>query len=166
MNAQEEKVIADGFFKVFATAYKHGVLDKYFYITGRAQAEAADEIGLRIGDMLNAFNEMGMESVQRGEAALQNLVPFLDVLASDALWAAISRLLDNQFVQQWLWERERKALTGVAKNPLKENITSMIVEILQLISANPEEKARVARMFEIILQMIGSKSKSALKEAV
>jgi len=109
---------------------------------------------------------MGVESIQNGEAALAKMVPFLDILASDALWAAVSRLLDYEFVKQWLWEREKKSLTGVEKNRLKESIGAMFLETLQIISASPEEKARVAQMFEIVLQIVSQKSKPVLKEAV
>lgn len=166
MNLEEEKIIADGFFKVLEAAYRHGALSKYMDINGRAQAEAADAVGLKVGDMMNAFDLMGEEQVRNGEAALEKLVPFLDILASDALWAAISRLLDYEVVKQWLWEREKKSITGVERNPLKESIGAMFLETLQIINASPEEKNRFAQMFEIVLQVVGQKSKPALKEAV
>ena len=166
MNVQEEKMIAEGFFKVLETAYRHGALDKYFRISGHAQAEAADEIGLRIGDILNGMNEMEGDAVKLGEAFLEKLLPFLDILASDALWATISRVLDNQLIQRMLWEKSKKSYTGVEKNTIKDNLGGLLAEVLNLISASPEEKVRVGRLFDVLQQMMGTKSNSTQKETV
>ena len=164
MNVHEEKMIADGFFKVMEAAYRHGALDKYNRISGLAQAAAADEVGLRIGDFLNTLNDLDAEAVKKGEAALAKLLPFLDILASDVLWATISRLLDNQFIQQLVWEKSKKTITGVEKNILKDNFGSLLSEVMQFISASPEEKARIGRLFEVLQQMIGPKSMTTSKE--
>ena len=166
MDNDEAKVIADGFFKVLATAYKHGALEKFLYLRESAQFEAARALGVRVGDVFNATDGLTLESVQKGEAALTKLVPYLDILASDALWIAVSTMLDNQMVQRFIREASKKELTGVQVNPIKETISSIILEILQAISQSPEEKTRLARMFEVIQGLMGPKSKGALKEAV
>jgi hypothetical protein len=143
MDKQEEQIIADKFFAVLAAAYRHGVVSKYQRITGYAQAEACREVGISGGLMVAGMDALDKASVQKADAFLEKLIPYLDILASDAIWIVISKLLDNQMVQQHLWDSSKKSITQKEVPTLPERLKAMLFEIIEsLAKANAAQSAK------------------------
>ena len=167
MKEKERTAIGNGFFKLLAVAYKHGALEKYLRISNTAKAEAVKGLGMGIGDYTNMLDDLGIEVFEGYEARLAKIVPYLDILTSDVLWAATARLLDNDVIQKFIAEEGRNSITGeTAENPAKDTVLSMIAEMLQTMSKNPEEKARVESMLSAAQELLWPQSKCGLKEAV
>ena len=131
MKQHEEDILAGKYFAVLAAMYRNGVLDKYLRITGAAQAEACREVGITGGFLIAGMDAMGDESVQKGDAFLQKIIPYLDVLASDAIWAVVSKLLDNQMVQQHLWDSSKKSITQKEVPTIPERLKAVAFEIIE-----------------------------------
>ena len=130
MDKREEEILAGKYFAVLAAMYRNGVLDKYQRISGAAQAEACREVGITGGFLIAGMDALEKESVQRGDEFLTKLIPYLDILASDAIWIVISKLLDNQLVQQHIWDSSKKAITQKEVPTLPERLKAAVFEII------------------------------------
>ena len=131
MAHNEEEILAGKYFSVLAAMYRNDVLDKYLRIMGAAQTEACREVGITGGFLIAGMDAMGEESIQKGEAFLKKIEPYLDILASDAIWAVISKLLDNQMVQQHLWDSSKKSITQKEVPTIPERLKAVAFEIIE-----------------------------------
>ena len=143
MDAREEEILAGKYFDILAAMYRNGVLDKYQRISGAAQAEACREVGITGGTLMAGMEALDMESIKKGDAFLAKLTPYLDILASDAIWIVISKLLDNQMVQQHIWDSSKKSITLKEPPSLPERLKAAAFEIIEnIVKSNAAQAAK------------------------
>ena len=111
--------------------YRNGVMDKYQRISGAAQAEACREVGITGGFLIAGLDAMDMETLKKGDAFLEKINPYLDILATDAVWMVVSKLLDNQMVQQHIWDSSKKSITQKEVPTIPERLKAVAFEIIE-----------------------------------
>ena len=97
-------------FEVTASAYRHGVIDKYLSLTGDAIDLVMSETCFMIGDLVNKMDEADERTVMRMDKMISFSGPMLRLAASDKLMGAVSRLLDFKVVQKITVAVMRKAM--------------------------------------------------------
>jgi len=86
-------------FDVMASAYRHGVLDKFMSITGDALDSAILETGRRMGDLVNMLDEATERTVMRANGLLSHAGLLLKLAASDPVMSVASRSLEVNAVR-------------------------------------------------------------------
>lgn len=86
-------------FDVMASAYRHGVLDKFMSITGDALDSAMLETGRRMGDLVNMLDEAAERTVMRANGLLSRAGLLLKLAASDPVMSVASRSLEVNAVR-------------------------------------------------------------------
>jgi hypothetical protein len=86
-------------FKVMASAYRHGVLDKFMSITGDALDSAMLETGRQMGGLVNMLDETRERTVMKANNLLSRTGLVLKLAASGPVMSVASRSLDVHAVR-------------------------------------------------------------------
>lgn len=116
-------------FRVMRCAYRHGVLDAFMHVQGKALEMAMLRTGADMGDLLNRLDETRPETVGKVDRLLRRTSPLFKFLESEQIMRLVGRVLSSGRVQDFLARRMAEAIsrafTGETVPTLKERLVGI-----------------------------------------
>ena len=117
-------------FRVMRYAYRHGVLEVFMHVQGKALEMAMLKTGADMGDLLNRLDEARPETLEKLDRLLRRTGPLLKFLENEQVMRLAGRILSSGWVQDFMARRIAEAIsrafTGETVPTLKERLVGII----------------------------------------